>query len=230
MTPIRGLALKISNTVVRYASPGCKEWAEGLAREVAFVEGDWAALVWALGSVRVLFDYREAPIASLADVPNAALKFVELMGNSFLGLLTVIVSSPFYVWKFFYAKNWLERAGCALVVFCSIAAGIFWLIERRRLKEPSNDIYDNIVACALYYKTELERRCSTLPIHISIVFGWLIGTMLDARGGLYFHAVFSAIIVLLGLATAPLILSSQRTIRKRLERLNALLAETPMDR
>lgn len=44
MTLIRKLAIKISNEVVIWASPGSKEWAEGLAREVTFIESDWAAL------------------------------------------------------------------------------------------------------------------------------------------------------------------------------------------
>ena len=54
MTLVRRVAGKISRAVVRYASPGCKEWAEGLAREAEFVQGDWAALWWALGSTKVL--------------------------------------------------------------------------------------------------------------------------------------------------------------------------------
>jgi hypothetical protein len=71
---MRKLALKISHLVVRYASPGSKEWAEGLAREVAFIENDWSALAWEFGSTKLLLDYREAPIGSLADVPSAAQK------------------------------------------------------------------------------------------------------------------------------------------------------------
>jgi len=77
MTLLRKLALKISGRVVRYASSGCKDWAEALAAEVAFIRNDWAALGWALGSIRVVFDRREAPIASFAEVPAAAQKFVD---------------------------------------------------------------------------------------------------------------------------------------------------------
>ena len=54
MTLLRRVAVWISNGVVRRASPGAKEWAEATAHEVEFIEGDWAALGWALGSVRVL--------------------------------------------------------------------------------------------------------------------------------------------------------------------------------
>ena len=77
MTLVRRVAMKISGGVVRYASPGCKEWAEGLAREAEFIEGDWAALGWALGSARVLLDRRGAPMTSLADVAARGRRFSE---------------------------------------------------------------------------------------------------------------------------------------------------------
>jgi hypothetical protein len=77
MSPVRRLALTISDEVVRWASPGCKEWAEGLEREARIIESDWAALGWALGSMRVLLDRRAAPLRSLDEVPAATQKFVE---------------------------------------------------------------------------------------------------------------------------------------------------------
>ena len=64
MSPIRRLAVRILETVVRWASPGCREWAEGLAREVEFIGSDWDALGWAIGSLRVVLDRRQAPIGS----------------------------------------------------------------------------------------------------------------------------------------------------------------------
>lgn len=230
MTVVRKLALKISNAVVRYASPGSKEWAEGLAREIAFIESDWSALAWALGSMKVLLDYREAPVASLADVPAAAQKFVEEARMSTLAMWWIpIIQGPLYLWKFFYARSWPESAGCALVIFSAISAGIISLIERRRLKDPpSDDIYDDIVACAQFYRAELERRFSTQLIQTAAVFGWIVGVLLATRGGFRTHAVFnSAGIALLFLAALPIILRTQRLNRRRIERLDALLAERP---
>src|SRR5579875_696126 len=58
MTALRSFALKISRWVVRWASPGCMDWAEGQARELAYIESDWRALAWASGSTRVLLDRR----------------------------------------------------------------------------------------------------------------------------------------------------------------------------
>ena len=72
MTLVRRLALRILNWVVCLASPERREWAEGLEREVAFIESDWRALGWAIGSVRVLFTAPESRDATLADVRTAA--------------------------------------------------------------------------------------------------------------------------------------------------------------
>jgi hypothetical protein len=226
MTLTRKLALKILDAVVRHASPGCKEWAEGLASEATFIESDWTALAWALGSTRVLLNYREAPIASLAEVPAAAQKFVEATRMSALGMWVPIFQGPLYLWKFFGARSPLERAGCFLVVLCSISAGIFLLFERRRLKDPSNDdIYDDIVTCALFYKRELERRCSTLLIATSAILGYCVGATVAMRGSVREQAIFGAGIGLLFLAAAPLFVHARRTNRRRIEQLDALLAQ-----
>jgi hypothetical protein len=67
MTFIRRKALEISSWVTWLASPGCKEWAEGLEREVAFIDSDWRALGWAIGSARLLLEPQEAPLRSLVS-------------------------------------------------------------------------------------------------------------------------------------------------------------------
>jgi hypothetical protein len=89
MILLRRLAKGISSRVVRWASPGCKEWAEGLEREAAVIESDWAALGWAIGSTRVLLDRRATPLRSLDEVPNATYKLLDgalvLRGQKHLG-------------------------------------------------------------------------------------------------------------------------------------------------
>ena len=67
MTFIRRKALEISSWVTWLASPGRKEWAEGSERETAVIESDLAALRWALGSMCILLDRREAPMISLDE-------------------------------------------------------------------------------------------------------------------------------------------------------------------
>ncbi len=230
MTPIRGLALKISNAVVRYASPGCKEWAEGLAREVAFVEGDWAALAWALGSLRVLFDYRDAPIASLAELPMAAKKFAKAKHS---GNGTWILSLYFgLTWaaKSFHATSWPEHVGWSMAAFGSILLGIVALIQwcREIKMPPSNDR----TALIQFYKASLERaldfhRSPDFWIGIPAIIILCVGLMLVGRGWVWFRAnpVSGVYLGLLSAGILLLFLQLRRNNRRRLERLEALLAE-----
>jgi hypothetical protein len=225
MTLLRKLAFRISAFVERHASPGCKEWAEGLARELAFVEGDWAALGWALGSTRVLLDYREAPMRSLADVPPAAHKFVERLRNGY-GLWFILLQGPVYfVAKLFRAADWMERAGCAVVVLGSVLGWIFWLTERHRLKEPSTDeTYDDPAVCALFYKAELERYRFTLWIEACISTSYWLGLAMEKWHWLRGHTAWCAAWLVASITLIFAIKHAQRANWRRLARLYALLA------
>src|ERR1700723_576811 len=75
MTLVRRLAVRISAKAVEKAKPRCKEWAEGLAREIEFVEGDWRALAWAIGSLRVLLRNPPKPLRNAAEVARAGRLF-----------------------------------------------------------------------------------------------------------------------------------------------------------
>jgi hypothetical protein len=226
MTFVRRVAMTISNTVVEYASPGCKEWAHGLAQEVAYVEGDWAALGWALGSARVLLDYREAPIGSLADLPAAAQRFAESKRKGNWTWIFVFSQVLIYGDKFFRATSWPERAGCGLVGLSFIFLGTGALIEwRRRLTVPPSD---DVIALIRFYQAELE-RVRDLPRSLK---GWIaaaaftilcVGLMLAERGGVRAHPGWDASIGLLWVGTVLLALQTQRINRRRLDRLDSLL-------
>jgi hypothetical protein len=64
MTLLRKAAVRVSAFVERHASADSREWAEGLSREVEFIDGDWKALGWALGSTRVLLERRSAIVVA----------------------------------------------------------------------------------------------------------------------------------------------------------------------
>jgi hypothetical protein len=117
MTLARKLASRISAFVARHASPGWKEWAEGMTREVAYVEGDWAALLWATGSLRVLLEPREAPIRSVAQVPALARKFVEnaRKGTSNMAALSML---PMPLAGFYKPAHWQQVVVCSLSLIC----------------------------------------------------------------------------------------------------------------
>jgi hypothetical protein len=62
---IRRLASAILAAAVRWASPAVREWGNAMLREMDLVEGDWAALFWALGSATALFRGLEVPAPML---------------------------------------------------------------------------------------------------------------------------------------------------------------------
>ncbi len=55
MPAIRRLAVRLLRAVLRHASAGNQEWANAMLRELDFIENDWAALFWALGSATAIF-------------------------------------------------------------------------------------------------------------------------------------------------------------------------------
>jgi hypothetical protein len=50
----RRLARGLLRAVVRLAPAPAREWASAMLRELDFVEGEWAALAWALGSAAAI--------------------------------------------------------------------------------------------------------------------------------------------------------------------------------
>ncbi len=55
MSAIRRLATKLVRAVLRHSSADNQEWANAMLRELDFIENDWAALFWALGSTTAIF-------------------------------------------------------------------------------------------------------------------------------------------------------------------------------
>jgi len=225
MTLARGLALKISDAVVLYASPGCKEWAEGLAREVAFIESDWAALGWALGSTRVLLDRREMPARSLDDVYVAALKFIDLKRTGGGSWFIMFTQAFIYGLKLFGASTSLERVGCGLAILGAFSMGIYSRLEMRRMNALlSGDIEDNV----FFYKAELERDLYHSPkwwITGSGFVFFVVGVILAQRGGIEANWFLSGLFTLTLVGVLLFALHTRRTNLRRLERLEELLAE-----
>jgi hypothetical protein len=165
-------------------------------------------------------------MGSIDEVPPALLKLVEMARGP--GLWLLILQGALYGLKILDARSWSERAGCLTAVLGSILAGALVFTDRRRLKEPiTDDIYDDLGACALFYKGELERRFSRLRIIEFSAACFLVGSVFAQRGGIGVHPIFCGTMALLCLITVPAFQQAQRNNRRRLERLEALLAERP---
>jgi hypothetical protein len=225
MTLVRKLALKISDAVVRYASLGRKEWAEGLAREVAFVESDWGALGWALGSMRVLLDRREAPIANLSEIPDAARKLAKEIRRARLWiLLSMFLMSLSRALGLRAATSQTQRVGCWLTIFVFASVGILQWARVPREEPDSADVGVN----AIYYKLELERLlgyCSPAwtPLGCAILLLLGIGNVLEMTDGFRRQPVFSTFILLFWIAVFPMSRFAARKYQRRLHELDAVL-------
>lgn len=152
---IRRLASAILTAAVQCGSPGVREWGNAMLREMDFVEGDWAALFWALGSATALFRHLEAPMSNLSDVfsrTQALMKEIKkrtLVG--YAACFLVIVAFGRFIFIF---PSPLERVGSGLTVAATFYL-VYQLHERRNRKLPF-EVQSS--ACTAFYRTELERQ------------------------------------------------------------------------
>ena len=222
MTLVRKLALKISDTVVRWASPGCKEWAEGLKREVRFIGGDWAALVWAIGSTRVLVDRRSAPFGTEVSLRKPRVVDVCCWILFFVQGLTCAAN-------ILVAKSWWNRTGWSLVGFAFAYWGVTSVADwRRERRQPSTS---DIEAYRLFLRKGLElklgryrsaRRWFPVLATMSLATGYLM----NIEGGIHLTRTFSGVVI--AVAAFGIWLQSLETpekIEKRIERMDAQIAQ-----
>jgi hypothetical protein len=214
MTLVRKLALSISTRVVRWAAPGCKDWAEAQARELAFIPSDWRALAWALGSTRVLLDRRAG---SRSEIP-ARPSFLDVI----LWLL-YLEGSIYICARMFTATNWPRRVGwglCLLACGYSAACSVFdWL--RERWQPPTSDIQ----AYRLFLREGLELKLARYRTvrrwfpDLANLAAW-VGYAVIVRGEVHFWGYFVAC-VWMGLHPMT---DTPAKIQQRIERMNALIA------
>jgi hypothetical protein len=152
---IRRLASVILAASVRWASPEVREWGKAMLREMDFVEGDWAALFWALGSATALFRHLEAPMNNLSDAfsrTQALMKKIQrrtIGGYAVCFILTVAFGSFFFI-----LPNTLQKVGSVLTVSAALYMA-YQLYAGRNGKQPTETRPSE---CTVFYRTELERQ------------------------------------------------------------------------
>jgi len=228
MTIVRTAAQKISAKVVCYSSAGNKEWAEGLAREVDFIQSDWGALLWSMGSLRVLLDRRPAPIRTYDDLWPLVQKFVKASRQTWTWVIFVATQLIQAHSQFSESNSTAKRAGAAMIAVAWTTSGIYmtivWLTERKRF---ANKDLPELIGC---YRDYLEKqvklfRSSRWWITIYMLLLLYPGIMLsspDFRSGGYLTFL---ILCFFAILTFPLY--SRRNARRRLQELDALLETKP---
>src|SRR3984893_17707837 len=74
------MAARLLGAVIRHASSDSQAWAQAMLRELDYIESDWAALFWALGSTTAIFRYA-VPRGLRAGFDKHPDREEELMGN-----------------------------------------------------------------------------------------------------------------------------------------------------
>ncbi|MGD0797698.1 MAG: hypothetical protein ABR910_08235 [Acidobacteriaceae bacterium] len=228
MTRLRKLATKISCVVVRAASPAAKDWANASSSEMEFIESDWAALRWALGSTKVLFRICEqAPLKTLSGVPLATQRLAQQTAKRARCGYIIVIEALFFVRLLWQIHNPVRRTGIYLVIAALVYVLAQVLARRGRRVPPQADLPAQIV----HYRSELERE---RRFHSGM---WLWSRMVLLFGALAVYAVAGAIapptsvlraavnaVILVIFAVFATVVNSRRAARvqRRIEELDTL--------
>jgi hypothetical protein len=228
---IRRLASAILSASVRRAPPAVREWGNAMLREMDFVEGDWAALFWALGSATALFKRLGAPMSNLPDVLSRTQALMKkIRRRTLMGYAVCFIASVTFGSFIFIFPNTLQRVGSGLTV-AAVVYMAYQLYERRNGKQPSES---RPSACTAFYRTELERQrdfhrdvwfWSRLVILVPGYILFCIGSAMVhpelARG---FFAIAGAFIVLC-IVAVPLNLRLSRKYQRQIDEVDSLPKE-----
>ncbi len=222
----RSLALRIFNAVIRFAPVGASEWAKGMLCEIDFIESDWTALSWALGSTRILFTHPEIQLAQPRAVPwpveDLARKVRRrtVFGYTLASSMILTFGCLFYV-----ASTSVQRIGCCLGI-----AAMFYIWGQLYALRVRHQWVESASLAGAAYRTELERqrdfyRGLWFWSRISIV---VIGFALFCIGGVVVHpeslrgyAAFAIFLVTMLFMAVWLNLRETRMYQAQIERLDS---------
>ncbi len=202
-----------------------------MLREMDFVEGDWAALFWALGSATALFKHLEAPMSNLSDVlsrTQALMKKIRrrtLMGYGICFGMIVAFGSFIFI-----SPNTLQKVGSGLTV----AAALYMTYQLYAGRNDKQPIETRPPACTAFYRTELERQrdfhrgvwfWSRLVIMIPGYILFLIGFAMAYPGLARGLAMIGVCFIVLCIVAVPLNLRLSRKYQRQIDEVDSLPKE-----
>ncbi|QNI30737.1 hypothetical protein H7849_16620 [Alloacidobacterium dinghuense] len=110
MSRVRGFAKWLLEFVLRSAPRHCEQWARAMLHELDFIEGDWAALFWALGSVAAIFRHCGRELVRMgfrrreeADMKETAKNVGWVFAGVVLSAVLVVCAAMlFHLAEYFY--------------------------------------------------------------------------------------------------------------------------------
>jgi hypothetical protein len=203
-----------------------------MLREMDFVESDWAALFWALGSATALFKHLEAPMSD----PSAVFSRMQALRKkirrrTLAGYAACFIGIVGLRSSMFTFHNTLQRVGSRL----SVAATLYmaYLLYDRRNRSLPSELHP--AACADFYRAELARQrdlyrgiwlWSRLVIGFSSYILFLIGVAMPYPGLAGGLAIFAACFLSLCVVAIPLNLRISRKYQRQMDELDALPKES----
>lgn len=122
MTVLRRLAAKVLRSAVQRSSADSQCWGDAMLAELDFIEGDWAALRWSLGSttallrhsvphqLRTILEKRFGPSERML-LKNLGMKTIGILSGMAMacGVLIICVLGLFYLMPMLFPEWQLER-------------------------------------------------------------------------------------------------------------------------
>ncbi len=224
MSIVRNSAQRLADFVVRYASAGSKEWAEAMASELAEIENDWHALAWAAGGLRVLFYVRPKPLDTLQELNAIAQSYADrrrLQVNDVwlarnLVCLTTLLLALSALSKVFHG---VDRLGNGLNVLGLLTLSFIHYFHSREPNVPDRDDPSGLVR---FYRENLVRSTNVF----SLTYWLLPASLVLIATGYELTMTYSweRVLGVLWFGMLMLFFSRQRSNRRRLAQIDALLA------
>jgi hypothetical protein len=233
MSTVRKLASKISLAVVRFASPATRDWAIATQHELDFIEGDWKACLWAIGSVRILFAPTNAARAEHRDISQATQRLAKIVRKrNVKGYSASFFVMAAFTWYFFVLSNTIQRVGSLLTVL--VAGYLVYQLCSNQLQQRESAItlakMGNTPSLESY-RVELQRQrdfhkgsrfWSRLLIMMPGPFIFLVGIEIAHPESATFIRLEGLAFLLLAAIAVPLNLRKAHQYQRQIELLDSL--------
>ena len=218
---------------IQHASPTAQEWGNAMLHEMEFVEGDWAALFWAIGGARALLQGSEVSMKNLTDVTWTLQRFEkQIRRRTVLVYVLAFGLSVCFGSAVFIFPNSIQRIGACLIIATLLFFG--YQAYARRLGEMSRMAGPS--ALIESFRTELARQ---RDFHQGTWF-WsrliaiLPGYLLFCEGMAIAHPETAPLVhwievcfVALAIVAVPLNLGLARKYQRQIDGLGILQKELP---
>jgi hypothetical protein len=229
MSTFRTLALKILHGVVRLAPPHATEWSLAMLCEVDFIENDWSALSWALGSTRLLLTRPTDSQVANSSLPGAIQKLrAKVRQRTIGGCGLALAETLAYAALIYGFPSPIQRLGCCVGIAAMFYTGYQLFAWRTRKAPMAADLLDS----GDYYRAELLRQrsfhrglClwSRLTVMICALILFCVGGIIAEPDGLRAYVSIGIGLVCVRLVAVWLNLRQARSYQRDTEQVDKFL-------